>query len=285
MYRRRLVLATAAVVALVILGAMPFTSSAASVQVSLNPKSGTATVDAFSNTTISVQVSNTSIMREILNITQGIFPDLSVAANLSGNAHLMAMFNSTLESLDSNVSLKYLSVSFNQVSRRVNNTYLVINRTSELSMLLTGVYTNGTANMTWRAFNFRDNLSLHGVSVTNISLGSGNYVNGTLNFSAFSVALARWNRTYNPSTNTTTFFYSAGRTLDVNITLDGGGMRISVVSDPQYSIVTPGYAVANSNTIVLERPPTTGPYYIVAVIVVLIVVGAALYFSRRRYLR
>jgi len=108
----------------------------------------------------------------------------------------------------------------------------------------------------------------------------------TLNYTMFSKSLSSWQRTYDPTTNTTTFYYNASKYVlfYANGSISNSNYTLKIVYDPSSTITTPGYATASGDTIVISptAPSNTLPLIIGAVVAVIIVVGALAFFLRKR---
>jgi hypothetical protein len=108
----------------------------------------------------------------------------------------------------------------------------------------------------------------------------------TLNFTMLSKSLSSWQRTYDPTTNTTTFYYNASKYVlfYANWSILNNNYTLKIVYDPSSTITTPGYATASGDTIVISptAPSNTLPLIIGAVVAVIIVVGALAFFLRKR---
>ncbi|MGC8709721.1 MAG: hypothetical protein ACP5RL_05445, partial [Thermoplasmata archaeon] len=121
--------------------------------------------------------------------------------------------------------------------------------------------------------------------------GMGNV--STLNYTMFSKSLSSWQRTYDPNTNTTTFYYNASKYIlfnaewkisNLSMTGLNGNYSLKIEYDPSSTITTPGYATASGDTIVISptAPSSTLPLIIGAAVAAIIVIGALAFFLRKR---
>ncbi len=284
MMKKPVAIAALAVIAVAIL--LVPAVNATSVTVMLNPDNDSATVNAYFNSTLTVNVSESStLLSSLLADVTGILPEnSSYHGYISDNSTAFKAVNASLQERDSKAVLRNLSYSLvSSVSNSTTDRYkvMVIQTSAELAMNISGIFSNHSANLSWRSFQVTSGLSLGG-SYSGIVKVDNSGVN-VFNLSAFQVSLTKWNRTYNAATNTTTFSYNAGTTGNYSWSLSGGNVNVSLLIDPSYTISTPGYAVVSSNDVNITSPPrsSSAAYYVIATI---LVIGAAVsfYFARRR---
>jgi hypothetical protein len=220
-----------------------------------------------------------------------------------------------LKSRYHNVSVDNMSVTFNLVSH-VNSTTLVITKLVTINLWVSGIFNKTKSetkvNLSWRAFEVKGSfkISHNGEEYDLNEMGEyffgmgmiSNYQNdklnemsnvSTLNFTMLSKSLSSWQRTYDPTTNTTTFYYNASKYVlfYANWSISNsiytglnGNYTLKIVYDPSSTITTPGYATASGDTIVISptAPSNMLPLIIGAVVAVIIVVGALAFFLRKR---
>jgi len=221
-----------------------------------------------------------------------------------------------LKSRYHNVSVDNMSVTFNLVSH-VNSTTLVITKLLTINLWVSGIFNKTKSetkvNLSWRAFEVKGSFKIKSDNGTEYDLNEmgeyffrmvmiPNYQNdelnemsnvSTLNFTMLSKSLSSWQRTYDPTTNTTTFYYNASKYVlfYANWSISNsiytglnGNYTLKIVYDPSSTITTPGYATASGDTIVISptAPSNTLPLIIGAVVAVIIVVGALAFFLRKR---
>ena len=284
MMNKPVAIAALAVIAVAIL--MVPAVNATSVTVVLNPDNDSATVSAYFNSTLTVNVSESSFLSSLLTLISGIMSgNFSYHGYISDHSMAFRAVNTSLQERDNKAVLQNLS--YNLVSNVSNSTtdkynLMVIHTSAELAMNVSGIFSNHSANLSWRSFQVTSGLSLGGSYSGIVSVNKSSV--DVFNLSAFQVSLTKWNRTYDAATNTTTFSYNAGTTGNYSCSHNGGKGNVSLLIDPSYTISTPGYAVASSNNVSITPPPESSPvaYYVIATI---LVIGAAVsfYFARRRH--
>ena len=114
---------------------------------------------------------------------------------------------------------------------------------------------------------------------------------GTINFNVFSVPLQQWARVYNPSTNSTTFFYNATSNYSLNetVSVNGSNYSLKLMTDPSAAITTNGKAIpTSSNELVVSTAsaPTTslsstGTLVVVGIIAI-VAIGLSVLLMRRK---
>ena len=121
--------------------------------------------------------------------------------------------------------------------------------------------------------------------------GFGSHVSnfGTINFHVFSVPLQQWARVYNPSTNSTTFFYNATSNYSLNesVSVNGSNYSLKLMTDPSAAITINGQAVPTSSNelAVLNSPaPASGvsatEVFVGAGIIVIVTLGLSVVLRR-----
>ncbi len=218
-----------------------------------------------------------------------------------------------LKSRYHNISVENMSVMYNVVMN-ANATTLVLTKLVTINLWVTGIFNKTKSetkvNLSWRAFQVKGSFKVaHDGNEYDLNLMEGpwdamfentfqnkyqemNNVS-TLNYTMFSKSLSTWQRTYNPSTNTTTFYYNASKYIlfNANWTISNnmfpglnGNYTLKVVYDPSSTITTPGYATASGDTIVISptAPSNVLPLAIAAVVVVVVIVGALAFVLRKR---
>ncbi len=199
-----------------------------------------------------------------------------------------------------NVSISNMTIKFSLIEH-ANSTVMTIYKNTSIDLWLTGIFNktnNGTKiDMAWRSINIKghfdvsynneeydlndifsdmnDKLSFIFKFINNIEID-------TINFSALSKPLSEWNKIYNPSTNTTIFYYNASSYLLLNATLNDYSLKI--IYDPSSTIVTPGYAIATNNSIVVySNSPVNYMNYIYVAVAVIAVIGiiSAIFYKNK----
>ncbi|MGC8688924.1 MAG: hypothetical protein ACP5UG_02640 [Thermoplasmata archaeon] len=225
----------------------------------------------------------------------------------------ISFMESWLKSRYHNISVENMSLTFNLVMH-ANTTALVVTKFLTLNLWVTGIFNKTKSetkvNVSWRAFEVKGSFKvshdgqdfdlndmedyLPGFLFNDFSekmSGMGNV--STLNYTMFSKSLSSWQRTYDPNTNTTTFYYNASKYILFNaewkisnsfMTGLNGNYSLKIEYDPSSTITTPGYATASGDTIVISptAPSSTLPLIIGAAVAVIIVIGALAFFLRKR---
>ncbi|MEM3333375.1 MAG: hypothetical protein QW745_04125, partial [Thermoplasmata archaeon] len=210
-----------------------------------------------------------------------------------------------LKSRYHNISVENMSIIYNVVLN-ANKTTLVITKLVTINLWVTGIFNKTKSetkvNMSWRAFEVKGSFNISYKNKTfdknetfDLNLMEGPWENmwmfpnpfqyvfqnkyeemnkvSTLNYTMFAKSLSTWQRTYNPTTNITTFYYNASKYLLFNATwssnLPGfnGTYTLKIVYDPASTITVLGYATASGDTIVISptAPSNTLPLIIAAV--------------------
>ena len=211
--------------------------------------------------------------------------NVSSSFNFTANATQTEALNSSLSSLQSGLNVSDMNVSFaynlsaDTQARNIHERFSL-----NLTMKVSGIFHGDVANMTWRSFNYRGNMTGDGINVNGIGTDASIFTSMSpsfLNFSSFAVPLTGWNGSYIPSINET--IYEMSSTYEINSTSHSGLVNFSLVIDPEYTIVAPGYDTAHSNSITIGNPPSSHgeEYYLVAAVVLIIAFGS-FYYSRRK---
>ncbi|MGC8610190.1 MAG: hypothetical protein ACP5LM_02420 [Thermoplasmata archaeon] len=205
-----------------------------------------------------------------------------------------------IKSIYHNVSISNMTIKFSLIEH-ANSTVMIIYKNTSIDLWLTGIFnktSNGTEiDMAWRSINIKGHFD---VSYNNEEYDLNDilsdmndkssfifkFINNneidTINFSALSKPLSQWNKIYNPSTNTTIFYYNASSYLLLNATLNDYSLKI--IYDPSSTIVTPGYAIATNNSIlVYSNSPVNYMNYIYVAIAVIVVIGiiSAIFYKNK----
>ncbi len=283
-----------AIVALLAFSALIPVSHASTIRVVLNPNSNEATVNAYINSSLAISANSSSKIGQ--SILQNVLSS-STSGNLTINntylkndSFVFQVLNRSISERDHDAQLTNLSMSYIRTVESYNasgTAKLFANSSLKIAMVLTGVFYNNSANLTWRSFSTNDSLSLNGTNVNKANFTGGTFTSSnsvnTVNMSAFSKSLVQWNRTYDPATNTTTFFMNAGKTVDFhdNGSFLGNNFSLTFTLDPAYSISAPGYDSASADAITIGNPPASDPvlYYVIGAI---LVVGAVVTMYLRR---
>lgn len=278
-------------VATLSLSAMIPLSGASNIQVALNPSANEATVSAYVNSTISISANQSSFLGAIINNVLPHSSNLTIKqTSINRDKLSFQIVNDSIHGLDNNASLKALSLGYSRSivnTTQGNNALFFLNTSLLIKATVTGIFNNNSASLKWRSFSTNKSLDLNGSSVSNSSFSGNNYFQGRnvnmLNFSVFSQSLSNWSRTYDPSSNITTFSMDAGNTVyfQVNGTL-GSNFTLTFNLDPSYSISAPGYDSATANSINIGNPPHSNPIAYYGVGAVLVGVAAFMLIRRRR---
>jgi hypothetical protein len=279
-FKKALPLATLAIM----LFAVSPMASASTLTVNLNPKSGIATLDSVSSTSIVFTYpANSTISNYLRNASSSYSLSGKFDGTSSGTRELQGSF----DDWDSHVTVSNISVSVS-FSAKGNATALVINKVTDINATVAGAFTvvNGTvtANLGWRAFVVRNamdlplqghniDINLAGSAMENSigthasaagwlmnSFGSYGFWNRpTLNFSQLDAPLSTWTKNYNAATNTTTFSktISGQSTFSVQATVNGQKYSLSEISDPSGVINVQGYANASGDSLVMAPAPAS----------------------------
>lgn len=273
-------------------------SHASTVRVILNPNSNEATVDAYINSSLSVSATNTSALGQfLLNdvISSQLSKNLTISKTMVNSTLLpFEIINDSISRHDPNASLKSLALGYQRtVGNSTANGLVTIyaNTSLQIDMVVTGIFENNTANLSWRSFSTEQGISLNGTQVNQVDLNNfsetGSSKVDMLNMTAFAKSLVTWNRSYDQATNVTTFTLDAGNTVNLQYSkpIYGNTFNMSFTIDPTYSISAPGYDSVSADSIQISSPPGQDPF--VYAIGAVMVGGAVLlmYASRRKSLK
>jgi len=272
----------------------------------------TAEIVATSNTNLVFTYPSTSQISGLLN---GFNYSVQLSApNVPAESDAFQAFQHQLRRGFQNITLINMSV-YLTLAAHANKTSLVVTKTVVIQAWATGIFNKTNARVVgdfgWKDFEVKGNLDvdfggrtfdINTVGSTILSpfgedegfvgfmmhsFGSGPlWSASTINFSALDTPLSQWARSYNPSTNTTTFSKTLSSTFlyREEASVNGENYTVSLSYDPSSSITLPGYAVANGNTVIVEQaPPGTtqrSTAIIVSVAVIAIVVVASLLLRR-----
>lgn len=270
-------------IAVLSLSVMVPVSHASTVRVTLNPDSNEATVVAYINSTLSISASNSSNIGQLLlqNILSGsAAKNMTISRSIQNTTSLsFKAINESISRHDPNATLKSLALGYHRTVENSTGNGLVTvytNSSLEIQMVVAGIFSNNTANLSWRGFSTQQGISLNGTQVNtanfnNLSLGSTSSVN-TLNMTAFQKSLLQWNRTYDKATNVTTFSLDAGNTVNVQYSgnFSNNLFSLKLTIDPTYTISAPGYDYASADSIQIGSPPAQSHaiYYAIGVVIV-----------------
>lgn len=270
---------------LAVTAVMPM-ASASNITTVVSPSTDSANVTAYINSTVTIQSNNT--LEIALASLFANFSSQNVQKTFNTSSPIFTGLENSIQNNTSSARLNYLMFDVSSSYAKVSSYKFIMNYSLKMVMNVTNIYHNGQLDLAWRAFSDNQSVVIDRVSYNHFNTSQGTAVNyNSLNFTAFSKPLSNWTRAYDATTNTTTFTNDAGYTL--NYTSNTTGFfgyytNISVKSDPSYTIVTPGYAVAGTNSLTYENPPSTGvlPYLYYAIVVVIIAVGLGVAVSSRR---
>lgn len=290
-------LAALFIVALLAATALIPASHASNITVVLNPNDNTATMNAYINSSLSISANSTSFIGELIanNIISGI-----TAGNLTINqtsqnrgSPAFEILNSSISSIDPGAQLDSLAMSY---KRTVNNATagdevtFYSNTSLKIALVVSGVFHNNSANLSWRSFSTNQSITLNGTDVSQVNFNRSNIPTlisiNTVDMHVFAKSLDQWNRSYDPTSNVTTFSLNAGNTIYVSYgnKTQPGGFNLTYVLDPSFSISIPGYATASADSLTIGNPPSTNPavYYGMGAIFLAIVL-IPMILRRRRF--
>ncbi|MEM3655616.1 MAG: hypothetical protein QW453_05415 [Thermoprotei archaeon] len=285
---------------------------ASTLQVIVGSSLKTAEIVATSNTNMVFTYPSTSLISRGLN---GFNYSVNLSAvNVPPESEAFRAFQYQLRQGFRNITLLNMSVGVDIVAH-ANASSLVVSKTVVIQAWVTGIFNKTTSNRVvgnfgWKNFEVKGNLDVDfdGRILDINTVGSamlfpfGNmgfagfmlhsfggrpvWSASTINFSALNTPLSEWARSYNPSTNTTTFSKTVSSTFlyREEAIINGENYTLSVSYDPSSIVVLPGYAVANGNTVMVEQSPPQvvqrSTAIIVSIVVIVIVVAASLLLRR-----
>jgi hypothetical protein len=285
-------------------------SLASTLTITLNPASRTATVDSMSTTDMVLTYPADSMLSQQL---RNFSSSIARTGSFSDSDGAM-YFQRWLDSHDGSIRVLGLNVSYT-LQGKGNDTALVIHKVTEIKALVTGLFhvSNGTvvADMGWKAYRidgaFDLNLGGHYTDINTVGSAWGEQLQDhpymfqgvylmfgafaiwqkpTLDFSNLNASLSTWTKNYNSATNQTTFTktISGHSTVTASLTNNGQTYTLKETSDPTANVVTPGYASASGDSLVIQPgsgPMGPGPVWTLAALVALAVVAGAVFLGLR----
>lgn len=269
-------------------------SHASTVTVVLNPANNEATVDAYINSSLTISATNSSFIGQTLLkdvLTSSSEKNITINSTSQGISSVaFSVLNKSLSERDPSAKLIDLSLGYQSVIDNSTSNGMVMvyaNTSLVIHMVIGGVFSNNSANLSWRNFSTDQGLSVNGTDVNNAKLPGGYFSSSsvsTVNLTAFSKSLVQWNRSYDSAANTTTFSMNAGKTVDLHYNGSNSGYNFSLTYtlDPSYSISAPGYDQATNDSIVIGNPPAGSPVLIYVIAAVMVGGAIVLMYVRRR---
>ncbi len=273
--------------ALLIIGLLALASTvplagASTITMDVHPQSNSANVTAYVNTSVTIKTNNS-----LVQLLSSFLSNLTVneTAAIPSNSPVFAGVQDAIHNNSSEAKLTFLKFELHTDSQKLSSYEWMLNYSLKAVMNITDIYHNNTFDLSWRGFYDNSSASMNSTSFTSIKFQNDTTIKEykALNFTAFSKPLTEWQRHYDTAKNVTTFTTNAGYTynstfnLTYNNSLPGSQWytNITVKSDPSYTIVTPGFAEANSDSIVITSTPNPLlPFLYIAVVVVLLAIGA-----------
>lgn len=294
--------AVAVLVSIIMLIAAAAPASASSVNVNVDTSNRTAVWHSQTQLFVNFTYPNSSALSIILNGTHGTL-NLTITAHSNTSFSAAAVINSSLVADYQQASLSNLFLYYN-ASWIANQTELSVAVETSLLMTVSGIG-NATAksvNMSWKDFSYTGSLNVATnttgtvdinsaasavvySSVANVFSSSSSTLSNyhMLNFSAFSMPLSSWHRSYDGAKRQTVYSDNAGVTLNrsFNITVTTHKLKqnytLSLYMDPAAQIVTNGNTIASGNTLYVRSSSGIGiPSYLVAGAVIVVLVGGVL---------
>lgn len=258
-------------------------AGASTLSVIVGPSLNIAKIVATSQVTLVFTYPSDSAVSSALN---GFNYSVSLnAPNVPPDSDAFRSFQHELRRGFENITLINMSVSLSE-SAKANSTSLVVVKTVVIDAWATGVFNKTRShvegNFGWKSFVVKGDLDVdfdgRTVDINTVGsamlfpFGDGGWFAGfllhafgggplwsssTINFSAFNTPLSQWSRSYNPTTNTTTFSKTVNSKLlySESVSINGRNYSVSLSYDPSSTISIPGYAVANGNTVIVEAAP------------------------------
>lgn len=289
-------------------------ATASYINVTIYPDKGLANVKLNSESSLVFTYPAGGLVSNKLNGTSVSYSFTENFTNPSDKA--ISFMEGWLKSRYHNISVENMSLAFNLILHG-NETTLVVTKLLTLNLWVTGIFNKTKSetkvNVSWRAFEVKGSFKVSHdgtdydlndmedylpefISSDFMEHMSGMNNVSTLNYTMFSKSLSSWQRTYDPSTNTTTFYYNASKYVlfNANWTISGnmmpgmnGTYTLKIVYDPQSTITTQGYATATGDTI--EIMPTSQQSStnimiigIIAVVAVAVVAGGIALVLRKK---
>ena len=288
---------------------------ASTLNITLNPSTNTAIVDAKSTTSLILTYPANSILSHQLN---GTDTSVTLSGSFESSSPGADALQSSLEHADRDIHVTSANFTYT-LTAKGNTTALVVDKEVDISAIVTGVFSvvNGTvhADLGWKAFRINGQLFLNledrSVEINQVGsaftfglgdhpfvvnailgmFGSGSlWQQSTLDFSALNSPLSTWTRNYDSSTNTTTYSKTISGTASLNesASFNGQTYTLSARWDPSSQIAIQGYAMASGDTLSIQPAPAgiglagvDPAVWAAAGVVVLVVLGSAFYLFRR----
>lgn len=281
--RRATVLLIAALMTITAVAPM---AGASTIRTVIDTSTGSANLTAYNNATATISSSDTSIINFLSDTLNGSSGSYAKVFNPDDSTFIAVQ--SAISAISSEANLTYLNVEASRTILLENPHEISISHALKVVINVTDIYQAGSYDLGWRSFTDNGSIVINSTNYNHIVVDGqvlGYY--SSLNFSAFASPLTEWNRTYYAAENETVFSMDAGYTLNYtgNITLSTGYYNVTLRSDPSYSIVTPGYAIAGSDTVTISNAPAAVPpytYYLIAVIVIAAGLVMSVLLMRRR---
>ena len=286
---------------------------ASTINITLNPKTNTANINASSTTDLILTYPANSTLSHQLN---GTDTSVKFKGSFDSDSDATNAIQASIE--QANHDIRVVSANFTYtLTAKGNTTAFALTKQINITALVTGVFVvhNGTvqANMGWKAFAIRGQLLLdlqsHVVDVNEVGsafsmqlVGKPNVLGAvlrmfggddlwhasTIDYSSLNSPLSTWTSHYDSSTNTTTYTKTINTesSLDATYTVNGQTYTLSVKSDPSAQIAVQGYAVASGDSLTLQPAPAgfasvDAAVWVATGVVVLVVLGSAFYLFRR----
>ncbi|WP_393971100.1 hypothetical protein OXIME_001355 [Oxyplasma meridianum] len=269
-------------------------STAGTVNLVLDQKDNSANLTEKANSQLMVKTNSTTGFSNGLFYTlEKLFPhnySYSMVLNSSSN-HTMGNINELFHHFNSNISVNYFQMNITGKQTMANSTEFVDNYSSSMILNITGIFNGRSANLSWRHAISDSNISKWSNGNGSISVSNQKNVTsfGIYNFTVFHKSLSSWNRTYNASTNITTFTTQSSSVTQVSFFNMTSNLTIRYTSDPVYTITVHGNAIARGNSLLIENAPhSTTPYgtftiwYIVVAVVIVAGAMVSMSFRKRR---
>lgn len=288
---------TAALLIVVIMAASALipASHASNITLVLNPNANEATMNAYINSSLSISANSSTTLGQglIKTIVSGeTGGNLTIGQTTQGKGSMaFEIMNDSISRMDSSAHLDSLSMSYKRTVLNATSGDQVSfysNTSLKIVIVVKGIFSNNSANLSWRSFSANQSVPLNGTDVNQVNfnnsyMSSAGSVN-TVNMSAFAKSLVQWNRSYDSGTNVTTFSLNAGKTVDLNYSSKVlGGFNLTYVLDPSFSISAPGYDTAGADSITIGNPPASNQalYYGMGALFIAVVLVPMLLRRRR----
>lgn len=244
----------------------------------LSPNTQSAQI--YENYTSSIEFNGSSTLVSLLNSS---LSNVNESANIKSTSSLYANLSGAIKNNLSTASISNLIFTLNGL-KEMSGSSLYYNMSMSFAYNITGIYNTGTWNLSWRSASFHADVGSYLKSAALSAYGASELY---VDMNNMSLPLTQWNRTYNATTNVTTFTHSTHFATTNPITVDG--LTVSFTFDPTFQIVSPGQATAGTDTISTGVPPAASTPFngalLTAAIVFVVIVGAgtaALVIARRR---